>query len=99
MVLDRLRPDDILSAVAYQISVENNELAMRLRDEGKIEEGKKVLRENLEYMKGKELKDEEWIVDNAQQLEKIDADDSEWRKYRKGMVKGQYEIKQQMMKQ
>lgn len=89
----------VMEAVAYQVSVERNELAMRLRDEGKIEEGKKVLQENLDYMKEKGLKDEEWIVDNARQLEKIDADDSEWRKYRKGMVKGQYEIKQQMMKQ
>ena len=89
----------VMEAVAYQVSVERNELAMRLRDEGKIEEGKKVLQENLEYMKEKELKDEDWIYSNTLQMENMERDDSEWRKYRKGMVKGQYEIKQQMMKQ
>lgn len=89
---------EVMEAVAYQISVERNELAMRLRDEGKIEEGKEVLRENLEYMKKKDLTEKPWFVDNAQQLEKMDSDDAEWKKTRKDMKKGQYEIKQQMQK-
>ena len=71
---------------------------MRLRDEGKIEEGKQVLQQNLEYMKEKNLTAEPWFADNAVQLEKMDSDDSEWKKTRKDMIKGQYEIKQQMKK-
>lgn len=90
---------DVMEAVAYQVSVENNELAMRLRDEGKIEEGKKVLKKNLEYMKEKGLKDQDWVIQNSRQLGTLDSSDEEWRKTRKGMVKDQYEIKQQMMKQ
>ena len=90
---------DVMEAVAYQVSGENNELAMRLRDEGKIEEGKKVLKKNLEYMKEKGLKDQDWVIQNSRQLGTLDSSDEEWRKTRKGMVKDQYEIKQQMMKQ
>ncbi|MCK5861401.1 MAG: VWA domain-containing protein, partial [Candidatus Hydrogenedentes bacterium] len=72
----------VMEAVVYQVSVERNEFAMRLRDEGKIEEGKKVLRKNLEYLKSKDFTEKSWYMDNSTQLEKMDSDDSEWKKTR-----------------
>ena len=87
---------EVMTAVVYQISTERNELAMRLRDEGKVEEGKQVLRENLDYLQSNELTDAPWYQENVQQLGEMDRDEEEWRRTRKSMIKGQYEIKQQM---
>jgi len=45
---------EVMASVIQQIGVERNRLAMQLRDEGKIAEGKKVLDENTD-----------WLFDNA----------------------------------
>jgi Ca-activated chloride channel family protein len=47
----------VMTAAVYQIGAEQNVLAMRLRDQGKVEEGVKVLKKNAS-----------WIVDNATKL-------------------------------
>lgn len=50
---DRVKQEtnnDVMVSVVQQIGAENNRLAMRLRDEGKLEEGKRVLEENVAYL-------------------------------------------------
>ncbi len=89
---------EVMEAIVYQISAERNELAMRLRDEGKIEEGKRVLKENLKFLEDNNAKDSKWYGDNEVQLYQMYISDdsaSEWERTRKLMIKGQYGIKQQ----
>ncbi len=47
----------VMTAAVYQIGAEQNVLGMRLRDQGKVEEGIKVLQQN-----------ERWLVDNGAKL-------------------------------
>lgn len=89
---------EVMEAVVFQVSAERNALAMRLRDEGRIEEGKRELLRNLKYLEDHGAKDIPWFADNAVQLKQMDSDDWEWRKTRKDMIKGQYEIQQQQSK-
>jgi hypothetical protein len=51
----------VMTAAVYQIGAEQNVLAMRLRDQGKVEEGIKILKQNAEWLgsNGAKLKNEE----------------------------------------
>lgn len=44
---------DVMAAVAVQEATEQNERAVRLRDEGKVEEAKEALKKNADYLKGR----------------------------------------------
>jgi hypothetical protein len=48
-VLDRTNAEVMISAI-QQIGAERNRLAMKLLDEGKLDEGLRVLRENVDYL-------------------------------------------------
>jgi Ca-activated chloride channel family protein len=41
---------EVMASVARQVATENNEKAVSLRDSGKVDEAKKVLKENAEYL-------------------------------------------------
>ena len=41
---------EVMASVTRQIATENNEKAVSLRDSGKVEEAKKVLKENVDYL-------------------------------------------------
>ena len=51
----------VMTAAVYQIGAEQNVLAMRLRDQGKVEEGIKVLKQNAAWLdsNGAKLKNDE----------------------------------------
>jgi len=66
----------VLAAAARQVASEKSELAMSLRDEGKIEEAKKVLHSNTLYLKEKAGEYESvWLekdaASNARQAENL----------------------------
>lgn len=91
---------DVMASVVQQIGAEKNRFALELRDQGKIEESKQVLKTN-----------EAWFMDNAAALQKpellkdaemnrlmsseVDADSDTWRKTRKGMREYQYKLENQ----
>jgi Ca-activated chloride channel family protein len=88
----------VMTAVAEQLAVEKNELAVKLRDEGKIQEARRVLIENANKL------EEEAAKYNSKSLEKLkdmNLDDAKnlegknWIKQRKLMRKKQYKSKTQ----
>lgn len=74
------------------LAVERNEMAMKLRDEGKIRESRQKLEENVLYLQTA-AKDydcpalDKYAADNAKQAEQLD--EANWSGNRKGMVEGQ----------
>lgn len=88
----------VMTAVAEQLAVEKNELAVKLRDQGKIKEAQRVLIENANKL------GEEAAKYNSKSLEKLkdmNLDDAknlegrDWVKQRKLMRKEQYKSKTQ----
>jgi Ca-activated chloride channel homolog len=43
---------EVMGAVAVQVATEENERAVKLRDEGKVEEAKKALQQNAQFLRG-----------------------------------------------
>lgn len=91
---------NIMSAALEQKSVEKSELALQLRDQGKIEEAKKILRENTRTLQ-KEAKRFPSQVKKFEDLMSINKDTAEnldsknWSKQRKTLRKKIYEIEKQ----
>jgi Ca-activated chloride channel homolog len=92
---------DVMAAVATQIATERNEQAVSLRDSGKTEEAKKVLRENADYLN----KQAEHLPPAAaaplRELSQKNSNDAEnlsgqnWERTRKSMRAQQYKDKTQ----
>ena len=87
---------DVMVAAVFQIGVEQNILATRLRDEGKIEEAKQVLGTNVYFLKENALnlgsKDLESYSDsNLVQMDGVE-DDKYWSYGRKKAREEQHEI-------
>lgn len=98
-VVESNRDVRVMSSVARQIGAERNRLAMRMRDQGKIAEAKKLLRENSSYLeeKGRLYSNSYLIADaeeNAADLDNLDTED--WIKQRKVMTKNQLEAVQSL---
>jgi Ca-activated chloride channel family protein len=78
--------------VVELLAVERNEMAMKLRDQGKIEQARQALNDNVVYLQAA-AKDydcpslDKYAADNAKQTEKLD--EANWNQSRKGMVEGQ----------
>ena len=89
---------EIMASVVQQIGAERNTLAMRMRDEGRIEEARELLIRNNEFLLRNSilLNNEELRQDagfnalNAQQL-----DDKDWNRQRKASKEYQYRVQQQ----
>ncbi|WP_088347245.1 MULTISPECIES: VWA domain-containing protein [Rhodomicrobium] len=92
---------DVMAAVTTQIATERNEKAVSLRDSGKTEEAKKMLRENAAYLK--ESADQlpaaaaaplrDLSERNLQDAENLSS--GEWDRTRKSMRAQQYKDKTQ----
>jgi phosphoglycolate phosphatase-like HAD superfamily hydrolase len=89
---------DVMVAAAHQIGVENNQLAVRLRDEGNIEEARQtlysntiILSEQAARYRSSELDD--YAASNRKDALFLDAD--EWIGQRKSMRATQYRIQNQ----
>ncbi len=92
---------DVMAAVATQIATERNEQAVSLRDSGKTEEAKKVLRENADYL-NKQAEDlPPAAAAPLRELSKKNSNDAEnlsgqaWERTRKSMRAQQYKDKTQ----
>ena len=92
-VVEKQRNPSVMIEAVKQIAVENNKLAVRLRDEGKIAEARKVLMDNAFYC------DENWKKFGSKKLHQMGADNwsdsknlekDKWRLQRKRMLKHQH---------
>ena len=93
---------DVMVAAVHQIGLGNNRMALRLRDEGKIEEARRVLGSNAIYLEGNAVKYKSEVLRNYGQSnwyagERLD--DGNWQRQRKVMRQEQYEIKKQQKSQ
>jgi Ca-activated chloride channel family protein len=83
---------EVKEKVLLQQAVEANERAVRLRDEGRLEEAKKVLKDNSAQLQGAAAQMSSPVLDdyakqNAQEAEKMDSGD--WETQRKSMRESQ----------
>jgi Ca-activated chloride channel family protein len=83
-----------LADVTLQIATATNEQALRMREEGKVEEARELLKKNAEILAeaaseygGEEL--EEYAQENLMSADRI-ADDSVWEQEQKSMRASQY---------
>ena len=86
----------VMASVVHQIGAEQNRLAMELRDQGKIEEGLTVLKDNTAYLSDNARK---YDNDELRDYAKMNGDqvinwrdEGDWKRKRKEMRKGQYDI-------
>jgi Ca-activated chloride channel homolog len=92
---------EVMSSVTRQIATENNEKAVSLRDSGKVEEAKKVLKENADYLKRQADSLPTAAAAPLRELSKkneTDADNltgQDWERQRKVMRAQQYKDKTQ----
>ena len=89
---------DVMVAAAHQIGVETNQLAVRLRDEGRIEEARQtlfsnggILSQQAARYNSKEL--ERYAYDN--EFDAQNLDDKNWKRQRKSMREVQHRIQGQ----
>lgn len=93
---------DVMECVVAQVATESNQDAVRLRDQGHIEQSKQMLQDNAQWLQQNAVKYNSPTLDklgkaNQEQSNKI-ADADAWKGLRKSMGKGQYDIKQQTSK-
>ena len=92
---------DVTAAVATQIATERNEQAVSLRDSGKTEEAKKMLRENADYLKREAENLPPAAAAPLRDLSQKNSNDAEnlsgqnWERTRKSMRAQQYKDKTQ----
>jgi Ca-activated chloride channel family protein len=82
----------VMADVVELLAVERNEMAMKLRDQGKVEQARQTLNENVLYLRTAASEYDcpaldKYAADNAKQGEQLD--DANWSGNRKGMVESQ----------
>ena len=88
----------VMTAAIEQLAVEKNELAVTLRDEGKITEARQVLLDNATFLAEEAAK---YGSNNLETLKNINTEDAQkleddnWTKQRKSMRRQQYKSKTQ----
>jgi Ca-activated chloride channel family protein len=93
---------DVMVAAAHQIGVERNELAVRLRDEGNIEEARQTLWSNTRILSEQAARYQSDELDDYAGFNRYDAqnlDDKNWDRQRKSMRATQYGIQKQQAQQ
>ena len=93
---------DVMVAAVHQIGAETNRVALRLRDEGKIEEARRVLMSNAAYLGDNAAKYNSKVLEDyafTNEAGSLRLDDRSWRRQRKVMRREQYEIKKQQKTQ
>jgi Ca-activated chloride channel family protein len=92
---------DVVAAVTRQVATARNEEAVALRDKGKLDEARRVLRENADYLNRQAEQLPPASAAPLRELSKRNLDDeknlsgSEWNKTRKSMRAQQYKDKTQ----
>jgi len=95
--VDRHTDANVMVSVVRQIGAERNDAARVLRDQGKIEEARRTLSENIPWYvdNATRFKSEQLRVDGLETMKDLDhLDDGAWRERRKVMV--EYQNAQQL---
>ncbi|MFW6161681.1 MAG: hypothetical protein ACODAJ_02875, partial [Planctomycetota bacterium] len=84
----RRENEDVMVAAVEMVATERNKLAVRLRDQGKVEEAKEVLKDNVDYLASNAAKYDSDRLDrygvaNNEDLNNLDA--ANWKEQRKRM--------------
>jgi Ca-activated chloride channel homolog len=90
--------DEVMAPAAAQIAVEESKKAVRLRDEGRIKEAKKLLEKNAVFLgqsAAKYKSDKLRSLQREQEVSADNLDDENWKKQRKMMRKDQYKYETQ----
>ncbi len=88
----------VMTAAVEQLAVEKNELAVKRRDEGKINEARKILIDNAKFLAEEAAKYESKSLEELSEKNKIDAqnlDERRWNRQRKFMRMYQHKSKKQ----
>ena len=86
---------DVMAAAVYQIGVENNMLATKLRDEGKIDEAREVLNSNVGFLYSNAIKFHDKELDSysaSNSSAAANLGDENWKRQRKVMRMEQHSI-------
>lgn len=89
---------DIMASVVEQIGLERNRYALELRDEGNVDEARRVLQENTTYlMRHSERLNNEVLRGQsiANDLDAQNLDPGKWERQRKLMKESQYKVMKQ----
>jgi len=84
---------EVMVAAVEMVATENNKLAVELRDHGKVEEAKKLLKDNVAYLADNATKYNSKRLDRYSQANHEDAqylDEANWGEQRKRMRDWQY---------
>jgi Ca-activated chloride channel family protein len=90
----------VMTAAIEQLAVEKNKLAVKLRDEGKVKEAKKVLLGNATFLAEEAAKYDSKELEKLKELNLEDAenlDEESWTKQRKSMRRQQHKSENQQM--
>jgi Ca-activated chloride channel family protein len=96
--VEEQRNKEVMIAIVEQQAVEKNEQAVKLRDEGKINEAQEVLMGNVRVLREEAAKYKSKKLQDLGIINKIDADnldEQSWNRQRKLMRKEQYRSKTQ----
>lgn len=88
----------VMLEVVEQLSLENHQLSIQLRDQGHIDEAREVLLENAVFLQEQAAKYDSGILENLKSLNLEDAqnlEDQHWKKQRKLMRYQQYKLEKQ----
>ncbi|HVR74818.1 MAG TPA: hypothetical protein VMT52_10820, partial [Planctomycetota bacterium] len=97
-VVEKEANKQVIVSAVEQIAIINNFLAMKLRDEGKIEEARAALLRNADYLFGNATRYKSKALERSVRVQKEDAENLDGAKYllrRKIMVEEQYKGKNQ----
>jgi Ca-activated chloride channel family protein len=91
---------DIMASVIHMQGVENNKRALALRDKGEVEEAKKLLTSNSQFLLDNSIKYEseklkEYGISNDSQIQQFDQDDATFKRSRKMIREEQHVIETQ----
>jgi Ca-activated chloride channel family protein len=96
--VDKNTDDEVMAPAVEQIAIERSKEAVKLRDEGKIQEAKAVLQKNAAYLgrNAKRYKSKKLAEFEESQTESLDnLDGANWNKQRKLLRKDQYKYETQ----
>lgn len=97
-VVERRRNHAVRAAVVEQIAAVNNEMAVNLRDAGRIDEARRALRDNADYIEREEKRSPSPRLRRQRDLNLEDSenlDPHRWTQRRKAMRKEQYNAEMQ----
>jgi Ca-activated chloride channel family protein len=98
--VERATDSTVMVAAVEAIATDNNRLALQLRDQGKVEDARRVLIQNSAYLRDNAEKlnaPKLHRYGDANETDAKNLDDDRWNRQRKVMRKTQYEFDSQQM--